>query len=1426
MDRTFHELSSYSRENDDIEISDAFHIGDSLTWNDVLLERRIVILSEAGSGKTSEIYNVANHQRSLGRYSFFLRLEHLAEDFELSFEVGTLAEFEEWQASLEEAWIFLDSVDEARLRSPSDFEKAIKRLGQKLKSSKERAHIVITSRPYAWRPKTDLIVCERYLSVGLSNSSTTIAGPPVSKSDPIEKVYEPDEPNDKPLIKILVIDELSHSQIVKFADEIGVSNSKEFLNAVERADAWHFTTRPQDLIELTEFWINEGRIGSKLELIQNSIQRRLSERDQSRAESASISIADARLGAQMLAAASTLAAEANIQIQDGAPLSSKSIAVPSVLREWDDNKRNALLSRPIFDEAIYGTVRFHHRSVREYLTAEWFAELLSRNTSTRSVYDILFKSQYGLFVIPPRIRPILPWLALLNDGVRIHLENNFPEVLLEGGAPSELPLSTRRTVLHDVCKKMSEGKYLRGQSDLEMAQRFARCDLFDDMQKLLGFYRHNDDVIAFLLRMIWLGEISGLSSETIRVAISSSYSKYTRVLAIRAISAIGSKEDLAQIKKALSDDQDKIERTIFSEVVASDLSEARQLHWLLQMFPKVISKDRYVSDDLDHTIAAAIDKADLSDLPDFIVGLSAHLRSEPSVEKKFCDVSREYYWLLPYMFFSIKRLIEARNHFCLEEPSLSAISMLSDANFYQNDGVAAELRQLVPEWQELNNAAFWHDIEAARSEDHSSKQRVTHFQSARPFLRFWQFNENNFNYLLEQICKQPLLDNKLVALSLAFRLYADHGRPRKWLNALKKAATPDTELVDHLNQFLKPPPASEAEKKLRRQEAQWQKKSEQRKEKEEKYRHEWKEYLEKHIDDVTNTSCVRTGEVSNAQYYIHERMRELEPSHNKWSSLNLIPLREEFGTRIVAAFREGALLFWRYHKPKIRSEGAPANRTTFYTIFGLTGLSLEFETAPEQIVHLSKNEVDIACRYASHELNGFPKWFPHLFKAYPEQVSDFLLREIFYELRSAKKNSCSYYILSDVQWSGEWAWEHLAPHILEYLTNSEPKNFDQLCQLISILQRSSISDETLAELARSKLSKLRRPKHLAAWFSVLVGTSPSDGITKLTYYLERKTDEQASELVMRFLVNLMGKLRSPGLSARKSYLQSDTLKSLYFLVIRFIRFEDDINRAGRGAYSPTLRDDAQEARDRIFTLLTEQSGKSAFIALNDIAVQNPERPWLKGYVINRAIKDSEMAPWTCDQVLQFHNNLDLTPKDHRELASLTKLRLEDLKHHLEHGDDSIANVLIRADQETELRNFIGHELRRFSNGRYSVTQEEEMADAKRPDLRVTGNGFDAPVPIELKIADNWSGQQLFERLENQLCRSYLRDSRSKYGFFALIYRGEKSGWDVPNSESRCDFNALIQCLRNRWIEISKNFSYVEDIHIVGLDLTARKTLPQ
>jgi hypothetical protein len=373
-----------------------------------------------------------------------------------------------------------------------------------------------------------------------------------------------------------------------------------------------------------------------------------------------------------------------------------------------------------------------------------------------------------------------------------------------------------------------------------------------------------------------------------------------------------------------------------------------------------------------------------------------------------------------------------------------------------------------------------------------------------------------------------------------------------------------------------------------------------------------------------------------------------------------------------------------------------------------------------------------------------------------------------------------------------------------------------------------LPDALIEELASRKCRALMAIDHAARWFAVWTGVAPDAAIAALKARIGKiVVPKKRTLFAMTFVTHLWGAYRGDEAAVRQAFKTPEYLKSLYLLMHEQIRREEDINRAGTGTYSPGLRDCAQDARNGLFNLLNQIPGKESFLALNDIANVHPEeasRPWILLHAKTKAEQDGDIEPWSLSQVRDFHEKLERTPSNHRELAELAVLRLLDLKDDLERGDSSIAGILQTVTQETEMRKYIGNELREKAFGRYSIPQEEELADAKRPDLRFHGVGLDGPVPVELKLVDNsWSGPKLFERLENQLCGDYLRDKRSSRGIFVLVYRGDKGGWDVPGSDNRVNFSGLTAALQDHWRRISPKFSNVDDITVIGIDLTKRSS---
>jgi hypothetical protein len=90
----------------------------------------------------------------------------------------------------------------------------------------------------------------------------------------------------------------------------------------------------------------------------------------------------------------------------------------------------------------------------------------------------------------------------------------------------------------------------------------------------------------------------------------------------------------------------------------------------------------------------------------------------------------------------------------------------------------------------------------------------------------------------------------------------------------------------------------------------------------------------------------------------------------------------------------------------------------------------------------------------------------------------------------------------------------------------------------------------------------------------------------------------------------------------------------------------------------------------------------------------------------------------------------------------------------------------------------------------------------------------------LKIADKWPYAELAERLRNQLVEQYLRDIRSTFGIFLLVWRGKKQYW--RNHEVRkLTFGELLEHLQAEAEEILESRKDLEGIKVIGIDLTRR-----
>lgn len=1420
LNRTFRELLANEPAND----TRTLHLGSAtLTLPALLEELRVVILSEGGSGKTEEIQEATRRLRGEGKAAFFMRLEHVAHDFDSAFVVGELAEFERWLASTDPGWLLLDSVDESRLRSAQDFERAIRKVAARLAKAKQRTHLLVTGRAAAWRPKSDLDLC---------NSLFPVANEVTAGIEDAEggQTTERSKPDTSPF-KIVTLQDLSPDQIKIFASERGIEDTTKFLGDIDRADAWSFTARPQDLIEVTEYWLDKRRIGSRLELMQNSVKRRLQETSEERIEAQSLSNDEALEGAMMIAGALMLTQSQNIRVPD-AGKGVQGLDARDVFKGRHPSDLGALLQRPLFDPDIYSTVRFHHRSVKEYLAAQWFLKLLRQEVSRRKVEELFFREQYGLDVVVPSMRPLLPWMAMGDSRILEKVRRLAPEIVFEGGDPVQLPVDVRREILEQVCTQLASDASRRSMADFGAIQRFAAPDLVDTVRRLAKRYTDNDDIASFLMRMVWQGRLAEALPEVMIVARSPTAGQYARIAAFQAVAELGTPKDMASIREGFAKESVGLSRKCMAELVSHIATpDAQSLAWILNCIPRLIEYDQYEDSGLSEQLSDFFERAHIDMVAAAIVPLQALLAKPPVIERSYCEISKRYQWLRQCAGVAVRRLINARDAAALKRSSLSVLHVLPIEDHYDVGAFDVEklgLAELVRTWPALNWALLWHVVVQLRKAKQKKGERVADAWMALAEQTYLHFEPHDFDGAVQAIAERSLADDKEVALTLAYRIYVHAGSQPERLAALKASVAADKRLESRLAGMLKPPEKDAAWKRMELENKRWSREAEAHRARVEKARLEAPAKLESQLDTLRDSGFKNPADVSTSQHYLYDRMRNLNGSKNsRWSIGNWRDLEPEFGARTPRAFRDGMVRFWRRYTPKLASEGAVQGTTPFADIFGLAGLTIEVAEDPTIPWRLTAAEAAVAFRYAMQELNGFPPWFAALSSAHPGVVKSMALAEVTFELESDIEGAPSQYIIYDLSRFGDWLWDSIGPDILKLLRTQPPKGIERLQHLVDIVLESNLPDAALAALAAEKSAAGGDPTQIALWAAVWTGVDPDAAIDAVEGHLAALDKaKKRTVFTMTYVTYLLGG-RHMASRVRKAFRTPAVLKRLYILVHEHVRSSDDVERANKGVYSPGLRDNAQDARERLVNILGEIPGRDAYLALKEIAERHPApdaRPWFTLRARIKAEVDSESPEWTALQVSQFGAEYERTPANHRDLFDLAVLRLRDYKHHLENGNDSTASVVIRAERETVLRNQIGAWCNDRSHGRYVIPQELELPDAKRPDLWWTATAFNGPVPTELKIADNWPGAKLFERLENQLAGDYLRDDASVRGIYLLVWRGRQKRWQLPNKKW-VDFDGLVKALQDHWASVNGAHPRVEEVKVIGIDLTKRAVAP-
>ena len=1376
----------------------------TLGWDDLLKQPVVVVLGEPGSGKSWELrWQCATIQKG-GGHAFLIELERLVSGDVDAVLAADRQRFQQWRRGTEVAHFFLDSVDEAKIRRHSDFytafEKVLTAIGA---AGIDRARLVITSRISEWQPEADRHeVLSRFLTQ--------------KGSHPAESGKEPGPPP----VLVVQIEPLDRERVRSFAEGRGVNDPGQFLAALDTHFAWDFARRPLDVIDLAEFWKARGRLGSLSEIIDHDVTTKLRETTQ-RQTAFVLSEARAREGAEALAIATVLCKQQHFKVPDDTFLAPDALDAASCLpADWKPAEVTALLSRPLFDSAVYGQIRFHHRRVSEYLGAQWLKRRMSEGCPLHVLRQLLFDDR-GATAAPRRaLVPVIAWLCSGNDRwneeVRSWVRSEAPEIHLEHGDAEGLPVEFRRDLLRSWIDRNRGREEVKTRYAPDAMRRLASPELAADVAAFLSGPTTPKDIRELLVQFVRFGGLTSCLPTLITILRTPAEPDDLKEYVLAALRDVGTPASRQQAWDTLREYptltnqmrllacQTLYPRTIGAADAAVLLEKPSPRHEdhasLLHAFEELLEEE------LTAESAGAL-----------IVELNRLLQIPPHIfmSDKETQISARFEFYLEVLPLILTRLLsgtEVDDSQCAAAAEALTLLAKADPFHRHHNNYYEALDSVTKAYPSVRRCFFWRCVDRWRAE---------HPKDANCFFVMHEFNcvlqlaEADLSWMIDDVESNRSHPDRRTVVYCALRLLRNRHDPR--LERLHQAVREDAELSAAVTAAR----AGDRWGWLRRLRYRWGS------------AYEWKYWwLRKRNAAVWKWDACRVWwrllryrhrlRSGRAVPALAGLTQEARGDRTRYTSLDWERLASKRGAGVARAVKIGCKRVWREFTPLLPHERPRPNEVDYGVVAGLVGIQSMITDGELSLGSLSDADARLITRYAVQEMNGYPDWFSDLVAAKPGAVADVVRRCVIGEWQYAAGREHCYDVLGHLAWENGCLARLVRPTVVELLGADDPASHSIRDYAISLAVSTSIHpDSELGTIAAARCRALDPGSDaFGIWLAVCL---QFDAVQAVSILEERLVGcPAAGDSVLRVCA-LLGDEMRPRVPrvVRPDYLNPPVLARLIVLVYRHVRPEEDIDRARTGPYTPTDRDAAERFRGVLVTQLAQSEGSGIPGLLRSLLTHTElarHYDWIRHLLDERFVTDADILAWSPAAIREFAREHETTPRTDAELFQITVNRLADVKNDVENSDNSLREELRKNDSEYVLRRWLARKLNERSRQRYTVPQEEEIDQKVRPDLR-TETPHTSPVSIELKWADNWTLPQLLERLENQLLVQYLRAERNRYGVYVLATDGRKRHWEVAAGADAA-FDEVVERVALRAQELVTLHPDIADVRVVGIDFRA------
>ena len=287
-----------------------------------------------------------------------------------------------------------------------------------------------------------------------------------------------------------------------------------------------------------------------------------------------------------------------------------------------------------------------------------------------------------------------------------------------------------------------------------------------------------------------------------------------------------------------------------------------------------------------------------------------------------------------------------------------------------------------------------------------------------------------------------------------------------------------------------------------------------------------------------------------------------------------------------------------------------------------------------------------------------------------------------------------------------------------------------------------------------------------------------------------------------------------------------SLEALLHLAYSHIRPKDDI--VHEGVFSPGDRDNAQEARNAILSVLLDRPGTDAYLAMQRLA--NDPVFALRSHRFHelargKAETDTEVPAWTPAETLTFERQFTAPAKTGADLLRLVIGVLADIAQNLAKGDFTSRALLERAKDEEEVQHWLAEQMNARAKGRFHAVREAEVAIRDKPDLIIASTSVACQVAVEIKHGGKeWSARDLEGALRTQLAEDYLKPENRRHGILVITHHRNRR-WLRISDNRPIPFADLIAWLSGIATTITQNAVGQVAVKCIGINAWKTETSP-